>query len=551
MTSSSSLSGAQLTKVISPTLVTVLNASTDAVVIVNKAGVIQAVNTMATRMFGYAEEKLLGKSVSVLMPEPYRSVHQKLVQRYLDTNEAKVMGIGRPLRALHANGDEFEMFLTLTEIIDGDEHLFCGFIKNLSAHGPGSDTYLRSSSSRGTSASMLSASALSSGGTATGADDTEHSEKRSKRRDDSASDNDDWLPLFDAHQHAGSGSYWAEITPKPDATAGAAAAGAGATTATTPTARPASPSAASGGAATPLRSSTQGSSHTSRFSSDSGEQVREIDYAEIEFDSEKPLGKGAFGVVFKAHWRGVPVAVKKLLQYVDEEVLEQIRSECVLLQKCNGHPNIIKFIGMVHKGSTICIVTQFCAKGSLHQAFIVRRDPYTHAETCRILRDAALGVLHLHREHVIHRDIAARNVLLDEHDHVFVTDFGLARVKTSAYASTKSSIGPVQHMAPESIGKKQFSEKSDVFAFAVMMWEVTHRRDPYAGQEAFEIAMGVVQGTRLEIDEQLVGSAALVALLRQSWKSHPHERPEMTDIIKVLREEIAPPPPPPSTQQQT
>ena len=63
---------------------------------------------------------------------------------------------------------------------------------------------------------------------------------------------------------------------------------------------------------------------------------------------------------------------------------------------------------------------------------------------------------------------------------------------------------PVQHLAPECIGKKHFSEKSDVCAFCVMIWEVTHRRDPYAGEEAFEIAMSVVQGKRLEIDEPLV-----------------------------------------------
>jgi PAS domain S-box-containing protein len=469
---------------ISATLMTVLNASTDAVVIIDKSSRIRAVNTMATRMFGFTEAQMVGQDVGLLMPEQYRTIHQSLVQRYLDTHVAKVIGIGRPLQALHSNGTEFAMFLTLTEIVDGDEHLFCGFVKNISERGPGSDAFLRSAS-------------------------------RSSASGDASSDN--WLPRqhnsssssSSINNHSNSNaadSYWAEITPKDK---------------TEPETRVASSGSAS-----------------SRFSSTGVDEVREIDYSEIVFDSDKPLGKGAFGVVFKAQWRGVSVAVKQLLQFVDDEVLEQIRGECMLLQKCNNHPNVIKFIGMVRKGATICIVTQFCAKGSLHQAYIVRRDPFTHAETCRILRDAALGVLHLHKEHVIHRDIAARNILLDEHDHVFVTDFGLARVKTSAYASTKSSIGPVQHMAPESIAKKQFSEKSDVFAFAVLMWEVTHRRDPYAGEEAFQIAMGVVQGTRLDVDEQLAGSAAVAALMRQSWKSQPSDRPEMTDIINVLRNEI-------------
>ncbi len=489
---------------LSPVMLTILNASTDAVVIVNKESEILAVNTMATRMFGYSEAQLIGQRVTLLMPDAYRNVHDKFVQRYIETKEAKVIGIGRPLHALHANGDTFEMFLTLTEIVDGEQHLFCGFIKNLSPDGPGSDRHLR----RAASVAGSTTSNPGSAGTPT-------SDKRSVKNDSASSaapDDNSWLPTFDARASGESDSYWAEITPKDGGGGGGGGGGASI-----------SPSPSLGRSAS--------------VSSDAPERVREIDYTELEFDSDKPLGKGAFGVVFKARWRGVAVAVKQLLQYVDDEVLDQIRGECVLLQRCNSHPNIIKFIGMVHKGSTICIVTAFCAKGSLHEAYIVRRDPYTLGDTCRILRDAALGVLHLHKEHVIHRDIAARNVLLDEHDHVFVTDFGLARVKTTAYASTKSSIGPVQHLAPECIGKKHFSEKSDVFAFCVMIWEVTHRRDPYAGEEAFEIAMSVVQGKRLEIDEPLVNSAPLVALMRQAWKASPHDRPELGDVIKVLEAE--------------
>jgi len=481
--------------VISATLMTVLNASTDAVVIIDKSSRIRAVNTMATRMFGFTEAQMVGQDVGLLMPEQYRTIHHSLVQRYLDTHVAKVIGVGRPLQALHSNGTEFAMFLTLTEIVDGDEHLFCGFVKNISERGPGSDAFLRSASRSSASADASSDNWLPRQHNANSTSSTSSTAAANNTNATSGSNAGD--------------SYWAEITPKDK---------------TEPEAR--------------VASSSSSSSAASRLSSSGVDEVREIDYSEIVFDSDKPLGKGAFGVVFKAQWRGVSVAVKQLLQFVDDEVLEQIRGECTLLQKCNNHPNVIKFIGMVRKGATICIVTQFCAKGSLHQAYIVRRDPFTHAETCRILRDAALGVLHLHKEHVIHRDIAARNILLDEHDHVFVTDFGLARVKTSAYASTKSSIGPVQHMAPESIAKKQFSEKSDVFAFAVLMWEVTHRRDPYAGEEAFQIAMGVVQGTRLDVDEQLAGSAAVAALMRQSWKSQPSDRPEMTDIISVLRNEI-------------
>jgi serine/threonine protein kinase len=104
-------------------------------------------------------------------------------------------------------------------------------------------------------------------------------------------------------------------------------------------------------------------------------------------------------------------------------------------------------------------------------------------------------------EGVIHRDIAARNFLLDAHNNVFVCDFGLARVKTGLYQRTASSLGPVKYMAPESIAKKQYSEASDAWSFGVYMWEVTHVQEPFENCEVFDVAIGVVSGAlRLPIE---------------------------------------------------
>lgn len=193
---------------------------------------------------------------------------------------------------------------------------------------------------------------------------------------------------------------------------------------------------------------------------------REIDYRELKFSSFKPVGRGAFGVVFAAEWRGVKVrwmhhldskkailtkngvqvAVKKLATYIDAEQVNDLQSECVLLQRCSNHPNVVKFIGGCRDGGFCCIVTSFCVGGSVYDAFIVRRESLSSAELLRILRESACGILHLHKESVIHRDIAARNFLLDEQRNVFVTDFGLARFKVAAYQHTMSSMGPVKYM---------------------------------------------------------------------------------------------------------
>jgi serine/threonine protein kinase len=251
---------------------------------------------------------------------------------------------------------------------------------------------------------------------------------------------------------------------------------------------------------------------------------RTIDYREIKFVSGTPAGRGASGVVYEAEWRGAKVAVKRLLTFIDAEEFAIMQVECALLQHCSNHPHVIKFVGACLEGGLFHIVTAFCAGGSVHDAFVVRREAFSNAETLRILRESAYGIMHLHKENVIHRDIAARNFLLDEQRNVYVTDFGLARVKTAAY----------KYMAPESIALKRYSEQSDAFSFGVYIWEVMHRCEPYAGIEInFEMMAGIVNGTlRLSIDVTIATDVKV--LMQECWRDDPLKRPSFIAISERL-----------------
>jgi len=240
--------------------------------------------------------------------------------------------------------------------------------------------------------------------------------------------------------------------------------------------------------------------------------------------------------VFAAEWRGARVAVKKLMAFVDAEQLVELRSECALMARCSNHPNVVKFIGACADNNQFCIVTELL-RCSVHDAFITRKETFSVADTLRVLHQSACGVLHLHKEGVIHRDIAARNFLLDARNNVFVSDFGLARIKTGAYQHTKSSLGPVRYMAPESISKKRYSEKSDAWSFGVYIWEVLHRREPFADVEVFEIAMGVVAGTlRLDFDDEAPRAfgSAVVELTAQLWHADADARPNFEEVASRL-----------------
>jgi two-component system sensor kinase FixL len=109
-----------------------LDAAVDAIVIIDSHGGIVTFNHAAERMFGYAQNEVLGQPVDTLMPEPYRSGHARYLQRYLETGEKRVIGIGRELQGRHSSGRVFPIWLSIGEAAVDGTRRFVGIIRDLS-----------------------------------------------------------------------------------------------------------------------------------------------------------------------------------------------------------------------------------------------------------------------------------------------------------------------------------------------------------------------------------------------------------------------------------
>ncbi|HEX5958074.1 MAG TPA: PAS domain S-box protein, partial [Hyphomicrobiaceae bacterium] len=111
----------------------ILDSAAAAVVTIEATGRIETINPAVERMFGYSASELLGRNVSLLMPEPYRSQHDTYLAKYLATGRRQIIGIGREVAGLRKDGSTFPMHLSVGEFKIGTKRLFTGTIVDLSA----------------------------------------------------------------------------------------------------------------------------------------------------------------------------------------------------------------------------------------------------------------------------------------------------------------------------------------------------------------------------------------------------------------------------------
>ncbi|KAG0414262.1 hypothetical protein HPB47_008609, partial [Ixodes persulcatus] len=156
------------------------------------------------------------------------------------------------------------------------------------------------------------------------------------------------------------------------------------------------------------------------------------------------IGKGEFGDVLLANYKGLKVAVKK----IKESGKNMLIAEASLMTSLR-HPNLVQLLGLVIEESSLQIVTEYMAKGSLVDYLRSRgRLHVTRLDQINFATDTCAGMAYLESKHVVHRDLAARNVLISDDGVAKVSDFGLARDESDNLEGGKF---PIKWTAPEAL----------------------------------------------------------------------------------------------------
>ncbi|XP_057466139.1 BRASSINOSTEROID INSENSITIVE 1-associated receptor kinase 1-like [Actinidia eriantha] len=285
--------------------------------------------------------------------------------------------------------------------------------------------------------------------------------------------------------------------------------------------------------------------------------LRELQVATDNFSNKHILGRGGFGKVYKGRLAdGGLVAVKRLKEERTQGGELQFQTEVEMISMA-VHRNLLRLRGFCMTPTERLLVYPYMANGSVASCLRERSEsqpPLDWPIRKRIALGSARGLAYLH-DHcdpkIIHRDVKAANILLDEEFEAVVGDFGLAKLMDYKDTHVTTAVrGTIGHIAPEYLSTGKSSEKTDVFGYGVMLLELI------TGQRAFDLARlandddvmlldwvkGLLKEKKLEalVDADLQGHyideevEQLIQVALLCTQGTPTERPKMSEVVRML-----------------
>lgn len=244
------------------------------------------------------------------------------------------------------------------------------------------------------------------------------------------------------------------------------------------------------------------------------------------------IGKGAYGRVYKGLdlENGDFVAIKQVsLENIAQEDLNIIMQEIDLLKNLN-HKNIVKYLGSLKTRSHLHIILEYVENGSL--ANIIKPNkfgPFPESLVAVYIAQVLEGLVYLHEQGVIHRDIKGANILTTKEGLVKLADFGVATKLTEADVNTHSVVGTPYWMAPEVIEMSGVCAASDIWSVGCTVIELLTCVPPYYELQPMPALFRIVQDERPPIPESL--SPDITDFLRQCFKKDARQRPDAKTLL--------------------
>ncbi|XP_043923186.1 focal adhesion kinase 1 isoform X4 [Protopterus annectens] len=267
------------------------------------------------------------------------------------------------------------------------------------------------------------------------------------------------------------------------------------------------------------------------------DEARDYEIQRERIELGRCIGEGQFGDVHQGVYMGsenpaMAVAIKTCKNCTSDSVREKFLQEALTMRQFD-HPHIVKLIGVITE-NPVWIIMELCTLGELRSFLQVRKYNLDLASLILYAYQLSTALAYLESKRFVHRDIAARNVLVSSTDCVKLGDFGLSRyMEDSTYYKASKGKLPIKWMAPESINFRRFTSASDVWMFGVCMWEILmYGVKPFQGVKNNDVIGRIENGERLPMPQNC--PPTLYSLMTKCWAYDPSRRPRFTELKTQL-----------------
>uniref|UniRef100_A0A8C1DT33 Focal adhesion kinase 1 n=1 Tax=Cyprinus carpio carpio TaxID=630221 RepID=A0A8C1DT33_CYPCA len=276
------------------------------------------------------------------------------------------------------------------------------------------------------------------------------------------------------------------------------------------------------------------------------DEARDYEIQRDRIELGRCIGEGQFGDVHQGIYicpenPALSVAIKTCKNCTSDSVREKFLQEALTMRQFD-HPHIVKLIGVITE-NPVWIIMELCTLGELRSFLQIRKYSLDLASLILFSYQLSTALAYLESKRFVHRDIAARNVLVSSVDCVKLGDFGLSRyMEDSSYYKASKGKLPIKWMAPESINFRRFTSASDVWMFGVCMWEILmYGVKPFQGVKNNDVIGRIENGERLAMPPNC--PPTLYSLMTKCWAYDPSKRPRFTELkgqlSTILAEEKA------------
>ncbi|XP_074500456.1 receptor tyrosine-protein kinase erbB-3b [Sebastes fasciatus] len=254
-----------------------------------------------------------------------------------------------------------------------------------------------------------------------------------------------------------------------------------------------------------------------------------------ELKKIKALGSGIFGTVHKGFWTPegesvkIPVSIKTIQDSSGRQTFTEITDHMLSMGGLD-HPYIVRLLGIC-PGPSLQLLTQFSSQGSLLEHIRHHKDSLDPQRLLNWCVQIAKGMYYLEEHCMVHRNLAARNILLKNDYQVQISDYGVADLlypddKKYVYTDTKT---PIKWMALESILFRRYTHQSDVWSYGVTVWEMmSFGAEPYASVQPQEVPSLLEKGERLS--QPQICTIDVYMVMVKCWMIDENIRPTFKEL---------------------